>query len=127
MIEDFCVDKALAIDGIERELAMIFSQSAHRFQKIVYKAACLNDDDFNNHRLFIYVDGKSGPAGNIMNSPWDQLLSYSNSFLKVDYVLKNDNWTTLTTRGVSYFRRFKIAGFQTAIYRLAIKLMKILI
>jgi hypothetical protein len=125
-LNEIIFDKALAIDGIERELAMIFSQSAHRFQKIVYKAACLNDDDFNNHRLFIYVDGKSGPAGNIMNSPWDQLLSSSNSFLKVDYVLKNDNWTTLTTRGVSYFRRFKIAGFQTAIYRLAIKLMKIL-
>ena len=23
----------------------------------------------------IYVDGKTGPAGNMMNSPWEQLLS----------------------------------------------------
>ena len=84
--------------------------------RAMLRAVGLNDDDFNNHRLFIYVDGKSGPAGNIMNSPWDQLLSSSNSFLKVDYVLKNDNWTTLTTRGVSYFRRFKIDAFQNAIY-----------
>ena len=117
-------DKASGVVGVGRELAMIISQSAYRFQKIVYKAACLNDNDFNNHRLFIYVEGKSGPAGNIMNSPWDQLLSSNNSFLKVDYTLKNDKWKTLTTRGVSFFRRYKIAGYQTLIYRLAIKLMK---
>ena len=117
-------DKASGVDGVGRELAMIISQSAYRFQKIVYKAACLNDNDFNNHRLFIYVEGKSGPAGNIMNSPWDQLLSSNNSFLKVDYTLKNDKWKMLTTRGVSFFRRYKIAGYQTLIYRLAIKLMK---
>ena len=118
--------KAFGVVGIEREIAIIVSQLVYRFQKIVYKAACLNDDDFNNNRLFIYVEGESGPAGNIMNSPWDQLLSSSDSFLKVDYTLKNDKWKTLTTKGVSYFRRYKVAGYQTLIYRLAIKLMKYL-
>jgi hypothetical protein len=123
-LTEIIFDKALGVVGVERELAMVVSQSASRFQKIVYKAACLNDNDFTNHRLFIYVDGKSGPAGNIMNSPWDQLLSSSNSFLKVNYTLKNDKWKMLTTRGVSYFQRYKVAGYQTIIYRLAIKLMK---
>jgi len=117
-------DKVMNIAGIERELALVASSSIYQFQKVIYKAACLNKNDFTDSRLFIYVDGKTGPAGNIMNSPWDKLLSSNPLFLVTNYTLKNDKWSMLTTHGVSYWRRYKIAGYETIIYRLAIKLMK---
>jgi hypothetical protein len=117
-------DVTKGITGVERELALTISRYAYQFQKVIYKAACLEEADFNNPRLFIYVDGKTGPAGNMMNSIWDQLLLCNPSFLMVRYTLKNDEWNILTTHGVSYWRRFKVAGYETIIYRLAIKLMK---
>jgi len=117
-------NEALNISGVEREIALVVSLSAYLFQKIIYKASCLNEDDFTDPRIFIYVDGKNGPAGNMMNSPWDKLLSHNPSFLTVNYTLSNDEWKTLNTHGISYWRRFKVAGFETIIYRLAIKLTK---
>jgi hypothetical protein len=117
-------DIALNIGGIERELALAISNSVFNFQKTLYKVSCLNDDDFSDSRLFIYVDGKTGLAGNIMNSPWDQILSKNPLFSMVNYTLHDDEWKVLTTKGVSYWRRLKVAGYETIIYRLALKLMK---
>ena len=117
-------DTALEVSGVERELAIAASRAVDRFQPLLYKAACLDESDFTDSRLFIYVDGKTGPAGNMMNSPWDQLLKNNTLFSMVKYTLKNDKWSVLTTKGVSYWRRFQVAGYETIIYRLAIKLMK---
>jgi hypothetical protein len=117
-------DAVLNIDGVDRELALCISQSVYQFQKILYKSACLDLDDFTNPRLFIYVDGKIGPAGNMMNSPWDKLLSHNQLFSMITYTLKNDEWKVLSTKGVSYLKRFKVAGYETIMYRLALKLMK---
>ena len=117
-------NSVLKIDGVERELALNISHSFLQFQKVLYKAACLNDDDFIHPRLFIYASGKTGPAVNIMNSPWDKLLSSNPLFVKFKYSLKNDDWDVLSTHGVSYWSRFKVAGPKTIIYRLAIKIMK---
>jgi hypothetical protein len=83
----------------------------------------LQDDDFSNHRLFIRTDGKHGPAGNIMNSPWGQLLESNPLFSTVNYELQNDKWEVLNTEGVSYIQRYKVAGYETLIVRLLIKLM----
>ena len=102
------------------------SLSAYLFQKTLYKAACLEEDDFTNSRLLIHTNGKTGPAGNMMNSPWDKLLASNLLFSMVSYTLRNDEWKILTTKGVSYWKRFKVAGCETVIYRLAIKLMKYL-
>lgn len=109
--------------GIEREIALTVSQTVYRFQKVIYKVACLEEDDFSGRRLFIYVDGKTGPAGNIMNSPWDQVLVSNPLFSTVNYTLTDDSWSVLTTQGVSRWKRFKVAGYETVIYRLAEKLM----
>ncbi len=117
---------SIDIPGVERELALQVSQSAYKFQKIIYKAACLCEADYTDTRLFIYVEGKTGPQGNIMNSPWDQLLSSNPLFLKINHTLTNDKWETLTTKGVSYYQRYKIAGYETMIYRIFVKLIKIL-
>jgi hypothetical protein len=117
-------DESMKVTGVERELALVASQAAYRFQKVLYKTACLDESDFTEPRLFIYVDGMNGPLGNIMNSPWDRLLAGNSLFSMVKYTLKNDKWNVLTTEGVSYWKRFKVAGYETIVYRLAIKLMK---
>jgi hypothetical protein len=110
--------------GVGRELALTVAQSSYHFQKMLYKVACLEESDFKDSRLFIYVDGKIGPAGNLMNSPWDQFLSNNPLLTVMNYRLHNDEWETLTTQGVSYWKRLKVAGYETIIFRLAIKLMK---
>ncbi len=115
---------ALNIDNVERDLALVISQSVFNFQGMLYKAACLEEDDFFKHRLFIYVEGEVGPMGNIMNSPWDKLLVSNPLFSMVNYKLRNDEWKVLTTQGISNWQRFKIAGYETLIYRLAVKLMR---
>ena len=116
-------DKVSSCNKFEREIALTASRSVYQFQKILYKAACLESDDFCNSRLFIRVNGKTGPAGNIMNSPWDKLLSSNKLFSVVDYRLQDDKWNLLTTQGVSLLRRLKIAGYETIIFRLALKVM----
>ncbi len=119
-------DLAMNVVGVERELALVVSQSVYKFQSVIYKAACLEECDFTDPRLFISIDGKAGPTGNIMNSPWDKLLQSNASFSIINYTLQNDEWNILTTQGVSYWRRLKIAGIETIIYRLSIKLMRLL-
>jgi hypothetical protein len=118
-------NSALGVDGVDRELALTISKSVLHFHRnILYKAACLTEDDFNSPRLFIYVNGKSGPAGNMMNSPWSQLLSSNPLFSMTSYTIKNDRWDVLSTDGVPLCNRLKVAGIKTVIYRLAVKLMK---
>jgi hypothetical protein len=116
-------DLTLSI-GVRREVALVISQSVYKFQKILYKAACLEEGDFTSPRLFIYVNGKNGPAGNIMNSPWDRLLLTNPLFSMMSHTLKNDKWSILGTQGVSFKKRFQVAGYETVVYRLAVKLMK---
>ncbi len=123
MTEDI-FDVALNISEVERELALAVSRASYQFQRILYKSACLEEGDFVDSRLFIYVDGKTGPAGNMMNSPWEKFLSINPLFSTVNYILKDDNWKVLSTQGVSYWRRFQVAGYETIIYRLATKIMK---
>jgi hypothetical protein len=119
-------DRVSSIDNVSREMSLVVSRSVYQFQKIIYKAACLDKDDLVYPRLLIYVDGKTGPAGNIMNSPWDRLLISNPLFTKINYTLENDKWEVLHTRGVSYWERFKVAGYEAIIYRMAIRLMKVL-
>jgi hypothetical protein len=117
-------DAALDIVGVERELALAISQFAYQSQKLLYKAACLDDDDFTDLRLFIHVDGKVGPAGNMMNAPWEQLLQHNALFSTLNYTLRNDEWKLLSVKGISYWQRFKVAGCEAVVYRLAIKIME---
>ena len=112
------------ITGVERELALTISQSILYFHDIVYKAACLEESDFIESRIFIDTNGKSGPLGKIMNSPWDKLLASNQSFSVVRYILRNDKWKVLTTKGVSYWKRLRVAGYETIIYRLTLKITK---
>jgi hypothetical protein len=115
-------DLMLSINNVERELALTIALFTYRFQKIIYKAACLCEDDFTDNTLFIYVDGKTGPAGNIMNYPWDEFLTSNALFSKVNYTLTNDEWKVNDIRETSYWKRLSVAGYETIAYRLATKL-----
>jgi hypothetical protein len=119
-------DNALSVDGIERELALVISQysSGFNFQKVLYKAACLSDNDFTSPRLFIHVNGKTGPAGNIMNSPWERFLLQNKFFSKIEYTLKDDEWQTSNDIKAPYWKRIKVAGYETIAYRAMIFLLK---
>ena len=117
-------DATLSVDGVDRELALTISNSVLHFQDVIYQAACLEESDFSDSRLFIYVSGEVGPSGNIMNYPWDKLLSSNKKFSIINYTLRKDNWKVLTTEGVSYWKRLKVAGIESITYRLAVKLME---
>ncbi len=117
-------DTVLKVHGVEREVALIVSQAAYIFQKPLDKAACLDESDFTDPRLIIRVNGKCGPQGNNINPPWDKLLQTNPSLLIIDYTLTNDKWSLLSTQGVSLWRRLQVAGYETIVYRFAVKIMK---
>jgi hypothetical protein len=58
-----------------------------------------------------------------MNSPWDRLLVPNKLFSTVKYKLHNDDWSVLTTKGISFWQRFKVAGFESIVFRIATKIM----
>jgi len=116
-------DVAMTVLGIERERALCISQATLMFQRVLYKAACLDEADFLSRRLFVKVEGNGGPSGNNMNSPWDQLLSINPSFLTVSYRLQGDDWGGGTVKNIPIWKRIKLGGLETVVYRLMVKLM----
>jgi len=117
-------NESLKVNGINRELSLSITQFSYDFQKIIYKSACLDESDFHKSCLFIYVNGETGPKGNIMNSPWDQLLKSNPLFETLSYTLEKDTWKTLSDQKISYLERFKVAGYETLIYRLLTRIQK---
>jgi hypothetical protein len=117
-------DAVFSLKSVEREVALAISRFSVMFQRVIYKAACLEEEDFTKPRLFIQIEGKSGPVGNNMNSPWPRLLSSNTLFATIKYTLNNDTWGVLTTQGVAYWQRYKIAGIKTLVYRLLVPIIK---
>jgi len=114
-------DKLALIEGMSHEESLCISQAAVQFHRILFKAACLTDDHLDKPFLFIRTHGFEGPSGKNMNSPWDRILINNNRFKIVDYTLRNNKWSSLTTNGVSIWNRIRIGGIETLIYRLFLK------
>ena len=117
-------DASLSIPNIDRVTSLCVSQTAMQFQKFLFKAACLNEEDFIEKRLFLRVEGNGGLDGNNMNAPWDKILNNNPNFSSYTYTLQDDDWKKLTTKGVSVLNRIKLGGVETIIYRTMIKFMK---
>ena len=117
-------DVLIGIEGMSRSIAIGASQDALRLHLFLYKAGCLNKNDLIEDRLFIEIDGFGGRYGNNMNPPWDVLLIKNSNFIKVTYTLGDSNWEQQSIKSVSLFDRIKLAGLDTVIYRLGIKLSK---
>ena len=119
-------DSALMVSGVSHEEALCVSQAAKDFQTVLFKAACLEEDDFTSKRLFLKVDGNGGPNGNNMNAPWDRLLSNNKKFSVDIFTLDCDYWSVLNTNNVTIWKRIRIGGIETIIYRIVVKLTKYL-
>mgnify|MGYP000123667575 CR=1 FL=1 len=117
-------DSLIVIEGVTRAMAIGASQDALRLHLFLYKTGCLNKNDLIEERLFISVDGFGGRYGNNMNSPWDEILIKNPHFKKITYSLNNSNWEPQSVKSVSLFDRIRLAGLDTIIYRLAIKISK---
>ena len=117
-------DALIDLDGVSRGMALGAAQYALRFHVFLYKTGCLNEDDLLEERLFIRVDGDGGRDGNNMNSPWDELLANNSYFKTVNYTLNDSGWVKQSVKSVSLFDRIRLAGMETVIYRIAIKLSK---
>jgi hypothetical protein len=112
-------DAAISIENTSHEDALCWAQTAVLFHRLLFKAACLEDNDLIEKRLFVRAKGDGGVNGNFMNSPWDQLLVNNLKFNSFDYLLHDDHWGALTTKGVSLWNRIKIGGMETVLYRLS--------
>jgi hypothetical protein len=107
-----------ALESVDREFALVASHSMVRFNKLIFKAACLNKNDLTHKRLIVKIDSTDDSRGRYLNSPWEKLLVKSKNF--DIYLYKTyRKWDSLSTRGVSYFKRLYLAGFETAVYRVA--------
>jgi hypothetical protein len=99
------------------EFSLIAAQQSVIFQRLVFKAACLSEDDFISPRLFLKVEGSSGRWGNNMNPPWEKLFSGNPQFLSIPYRLENDQWNTLNPSLVPWRERLQLGGVETVLFR----------
>jgi hypothetical protein len=115
-------DKANSLN-INREKAISIAQTSVFFHSFLFKAACLKKEDLKEPRLIIKVNGNSGPQGVSMNAPWDVLLVNNPNLKVVSYNLPNDDVGEKKSK-VNLYSRFRIAGYETIIFRMLTKLYK---
>jgi hypothetical protein len=115
---------ALMKAGVSRGEALVVSTAAVAFQQVVFKAACLTDDDVSQPRLFLKVEEYDGRGPNLMNSPWDKLLKDSPLFETAIFIEPKVQWEKLNTEGVSLYERMRLGGFEVLFYRILCKVTK---
>jgi hypothetical protein len=126
-IEGFSIEvynSLIKTGKVPHEYALCVALFSVHFQRVLYKASCLKDEDFTSKKFFLRVEGEGGPAGNNMNSPWCEILKENSNFSSYCYSLKEGSHKTLSTEGVSKFDRFKYAGIETLFYRSMLRVTK---
>lgn len=113
--------EVIGIDSISHEIALAVSVLTLEFHTKLFKAACLKESDLINPRLIIQIESAGNGLNNI-NPPFDQLLANNKNIRVSKYTPIHDKWGGLTTKGLSWFQRYKIAGIETIIFRIAVKL-----
>jgi hypothetical protein len=119
-------DESLGVNGIGRDAAIVATKSAVTFQRLLYKAACLDENDFLDSRLFIRVGDKDSSVSNSLNSPWDVLLLKNKNFSIVGYQIDADEYNIFNEQKLSKWSRYKLAGMETLFFRLVMKIMPLL-
>jgi hypothetical protein len=110
-------DSIINVDGVTHEIALCIAHASVKFNKILFKAACLKKEDLFEKRLFIKVEGVGGLTGNNMNSPWDDLLKNCTSYSSISYKLKEDIWNVSSKKDIPLWNRIRLGGVETLIYR----------
>ena len=118
-------DAVNLIDGVSHEEALCVTMSIVKFQIFLYKAACITSDYLVNPVVFLKVEGDGGPNGNNMNPPWERLLGNYKEFSVVSFK-QNCKWGVLNTKKVSWYKRLKVAGFETILYRTLLRIFAVL-
>ena len=101
------------------------------FKRVIEKVMDLSLNELNNHVLYIKIQGNSGPEkneylkeDNILNAPWVKIIENHKNFTTINYNYSNNyiysNFDKFNLQNI--YRRIKIAGFQSLIYRILIKL-----
>lgn len=105
------------------------------FKRVIEKVIDLSFNELNNQVLYIKIQGNSGPEkneylkeDNILNAPWVKIIENHKNFTTINYNYSNNyiysNFDKFNLKNI--YRRIKIAGFQSLIYRIFIKLNKYL-
>jgi|APSaa5957512535_1039671.scaffolds.fasta_scaffold12660_2 hypothetical protein len=114
-------DSIVELPGISHEVALCVARDIIRFDRVLFKAACLTKKDLNAPILFISLSGKFGPDNKSLNAPWELLLENNNNFSVVKYELDR-NYRELTTKGITWFYRAFLAGYETIFFHFIQKL-----
>jgi hypothetical protein len=118
-------DSVKTINGVFHEEALCVSMVTVEFQRLLFKASCLTRDDVSNPVLFIRVEGDGGPNGNNMNPPWDRIFKDNKKFNIITYQQEKE-WNVLNTESVPWYRKIRVAGVETLIYRILLKITNFL-
>jgi len=108
----------LSSANIDRDFALVMSHTMVRFNRLIFKAACLKKIDLTDKRLFVELDSSNDVRGEFLNSPWGELLFKSKNIDTYKYPLKA-KWVSSTTKGVPFLKRLYIAGIETIFFRIA--------
>lgn len=100
-----------------QDYAITLARYAINFQRIVYKAGCLESDDFKKPRLFLAVKTNK----QLLNPPWEQMLQ-ENPCFKTYYFQEKKQQTQNTQNTAGLFDRLKLGGLESIVYRLALKI-----
>jgi hypothetical protein len=106
-------DSLMNNTNVSREEAMVVVRSFEKFQRTIYKVACLKEKHICSKSLFIKICGNGGPLGNNMNPPWDKVLGKSVDIVSFNIKnnIKDKNSTPLRLR-------LKLGGFSSLLYRI---------
>jgi len=126
-VEKYSIDiynSIINIPCISHEEALCVTRDVIRFDRVLFKAACLTKEDLNTPVLFISLSGKFGPGHKSINPPWSSLLQDNSDLLTINYNL-NSKYTELTTKGVNWFYRVFLAGYETILFRVIQKIYSV--
>ena len=117
-------DSVSHLKDISHEEALCIVRDMVRFDRILFKAACLEKKDLTESILFISLEGKGGSLGNRLNPPWEYLLKNNSKFKNVSFKIKDDEWDVLSTKKISIISRIFLAGYQVMSYKFFIGLTR---
>jgi hypothetical protein len=102
-----------------QDYGISIARFAINFERMIYKAGCLNSVDFHEPRLFLSVETDEI----LLNAPWGELLRSNPQFMtiwtKEKHRIKPD-----PSNPASLWHRLKLGGLDAFLFRSAIKLWK---
>jgi len=119
-ILDMCVKS----DQYNHSEALTIASSFISFNKFLFKAACLNESDLTEKRLYIKINTKKSKKENRLNSPIERLLHSNKDFYIKQYFF--DEYSSNSINSTKFWTRIKFGGIETIIYRLSLVLSKLI-